>query len=71
MSSAPIGTDDFVIPRRSSEFGLPPSTIQTAASPSSPTTSMWIHECGLIISTFVTVPVSATGRSTSNSAANA
>ena len=32
---------------------------------------MWIHECGLISSTFVTLPCSVTGRLTSNSVENA
>ena len=58
-------------PRRRIAFGAPPSTIQASVSPAALTTSMWIHECGLIHSIFVTVPRSCTGEFASNSAEKA
>src|SRR5690606_28938310 len=52
-------------------FGEPPSMAHDVFAPASSATSMWIHECGLMSSTFVTVPFSDTGFSTVNSAAKA
>src|SRR5262245_21198905 len=66
----PAGSELRFQPRRSSAFGAPPSTIHFWTSPDGVVTSMWIHECGLIQSIFVTVPSSWTGRFASNSAAN-
>ena len=42
------------MPRRSSVFGVPPSTIHGVIVPSAFLLSMWIHACGLIHSTLVT-----------------
>ncbi len=59
------------MPLRTSALGLPPSTIHSTALPFSSTTLIWIHECGLMSSTFVTLPCSVMGRFTSNSVENA
>ena len=50
---------------------LTPGTIQATAFPSGPSTSMWIQQCGLIHSIFVTLPFSVTGLVPSNSAEKA
>src|SRR5690606_4340760 len=68
--SVPGGSDLLVQPRRNRAFGAPPSIIHFSTSPDSVVTSRWIHECGLIQSIFVTVPLSVTGLLASNSAAN-
>src|SRR5262245_51459385 len=69
------------MPRRSSVFGLPPSTIHSshfwpgenshAIGPSAFGTSRWIHACGFTHSIFVTLPLSRTGLFGSNSPPNA
>src|SRR5688572_9638840 len=59
------------MPRRSSVFGVPPSTIRAVVVPSAFLLSMWIHACGLIHSTRVTGPRRFTGLLASKSAANA
>src|SRR5438874_9309058 len=59
------------MPRRSSVFGVPPSTIQSFFVPSGSVTSMWIHACGFTHSTFVTGPFRSTGLFGSNSPPNA
>src|SRR6185503_143624 len=65
------GRSEFLFqPRRRSAFGAPPSTIHCSVFPSGVLTSMWIQECGLIHSIFVTTPRSLTGFFASNSAAN-
>src|SRR5690242_1839920 len=48
--SAPGGSESLVNPSRYRLFGLPPSIIQVTGLPSSPLTSMWIQECGLLTS---------------------
>jgi hypothetical protein len=68
--SAPAFSESLVKPRRTIVFGVPASIIHGTVLPSSPTTSMWIHECGLIHSIFVTLPCSVTGLFSSNSAEN-
>jgi hypothetical protein len=59
-----------VKPRLNSVFGVPPSIAHVSTMPSGRFTSIWIHACGLIHSTFDTVPCSLIGLLTSNSAAN-
>jgi len=58
-------------PARSRAFGAPISNRHGTTLPSGPLTSIWIHEWGLINSTFATVPSSFTGAFASNSAVNA
>src|SRR3990172_8828306 len=69
--TAPTGRLVFVIPFRNRLFGGPPSMPQFTTLPSRPLTSTQIHECGLISSTFVTVPSRLIGLFSSNAAANA
>ena len=66
-----MGSDCLVKPRRSKVFGVPPSIIHRVVVPSGFFTSMWIHEWGLINSSFATVPRSFNGFLASNSAVNA
>src|SRR5439155_25419524 len=66
-----MGRSFFVKPRRSSVFGVPPSIIHRVIVPSAFFTSTWIHEWGLISSTFATVPRNLIGCLASNSAVNA
>ena len=66
------GSSEFLVkPRRTSEFGGPPSTIHFSMVPSGSVTSMWIQACGLIHSISVTVPSSWIGLLASNSAPKA
>src|SRR5262249_6171035 len=71
ITSVPAGNEAFVMPRRSREFGAPPSIIQLVTVLSEFFTSTWIQACGLIHSTLVTVPRRCNGRDESNSAAKA
>src|SRR5215510_4976509 len=66
-STVPTFSDSRVMPRRSSVFGVPPSTIHSFFVPSGSVTSMWIHACGFTHSTFVTGPFRRTGLFGSNS----
>src|SRR5688572_5451132 len=59
------------MPRRSSVFGVPPSTIHTSVPPPSFGTSTWIQACGFTSSTLTILPLSNTGRLASNSAPKA
>ena len=61
----------LLMPRLNRLFGDPASIIQVSTVPSGFFTSTCIHECGLIHSIFVTVPVNLTGLRASNSDANA
>src|SRR5262245_31532256 len=76
-SSVPAVSESRVMPRRSSVFGVPPSTIHSshfwpavnwhACGPSALGTSMWIQACGFTHSSLTTLPLSSTGRFGSNS----
>ena len=68
--SVPACTGRDVKPRRSSVVGDTALDHPLVVLPSAFLTSMWIHECGLIHSIFVTVPCSVIGLFASNSAAN-
>ena len=70
-SSVPTGTEFLFRPRRISAFGAPHSIAQVNTWPFSSSTSMWIHECGLIHSVLATLPRNCSGRFASNSAEKA
>src|SRR5438128_7788870 len=70
-TSRPAGTVSRFHPSRNSALGAPSSKRQLVTLPSGSVTSTYSHECGLTRSSFVTLPVTFTGLSTSNSAAKA